>query len=157
MEGNKWKNGSDAENVVSFSQFQKRRDEKILANRANINNESKVASGTNALPHEEIIPELEKLIMVKEGLAIARGIVEKYGTGDALLNAYLTEKRQDSSLENVAGFTAEFMLKKEMLMKRSTDDLKASLESYSKNPEGTFKTYIFCAAEEFIKRFPKEE
>ena len=142
------KEGFDADNVVRMEDFRKRRDGQSMP--PETINESAVSS------HADAAPEVEKHLTLNEALIVAQDVVKRYEKEGSLFNAYLEGRGKNSSSEMITEFQAVFNIQKGVAKEHSIEYIRDSLEGYTKRPENLSAVYVFCAAQEFIKRMPKQ-
>ena len=130
-------------NIVPFEPFRKKcEDAKLPA----------IVNKPSATLHQEPAREYEKVITVDDALLVAHNVVEKYSDKQELFNTYLTEHEKEPSLRDIEMFNILLKQKKEIVADWNIGELMGLIQSYSENPQDTFKIHVFCAAEELLKR-----
>jgi hypothetical protein len=94
-------------------------------------------------------------ISLKEAYDIARNVAEAYSSKGALLQAFIERCKREPVICFIE-FHQEMISKRKMTSAFTTDDLKALMALYRKNPSQYYETYVVAAAEEFLNRFRSE-
>lgn len=98
------------------------------------------------------VRELAGSISLHEAYDIARSIVDRFSAKGSLLQAFI-ERRKRETVANNEEFHVVILLSRKTVAAYSTDDLRALMALYEKNPSTYYETYVVPAAEEFLYRF----
>jgi|SRR3989344_280634 len=108
------------------------------------------------LTHAGFTPDAADSISLEEGYEIAQSIIGKYSEKGSLLAAFLRRQKRATSETKKQELHEVLLRQRRQIALFSTNDLKALLALYKKNPEFYYETYILPAAEEYTRRFDLE-